>query len=51
MANPEIATELNITENTVMKHVSNIITKLRVRNRTQAAYIYLSSGGRNGKYQ
>jgi DNA-binding NarL/FixJ family response regulator len=42
--NPEIARILNITENTVMKHASHIMAKLRVRNRTEAAFIYLRSG-------
>ncbi len=37
LQNHEIATVLNITENTVRTHVSNILTKLDVRDRTQAA--------------
>lgn len=37
LQNHEIATALNITENTVRTHVSNILTKLDVRDRTQAA--------------
>jgi DNA-binding NarL/FixJ family response regulator len=43
-SNTDIARILNITENTVMKHVSHIMAKLKVRNRTEAAFIYLSSG-------
>jgi len=35
--NHEIAIELNVSENTVRTHVSNILTKLDVRDRTQAA--------------
>jgi DNA-binding NarL/FixJ family response regulator len=41
--NPEIALILNITENTVMKHVSHIISKLNVRNRMEAGLVYLRS--------
>jgi len=37
LQNHEIAVELNVTENTVRTHVSNILTKLEVRDRTQAA--------------
>jgi DNA-binding NarL/FixJ family response regulator len=35
--NHEIAAELNVSENTIRTHVSNILTKLDVRDRTQAA--------------
>nr|WP_249306204.1 response regulator transcription factor [Lederbergia citrea] len=35
--NKEIATELFITEGTVKNHVSNLISKLELRDRTQAA--------------
>ncbi len=35
--NHEIAAELNVSENTIRTHVSNILTKLEVRDRTQAA--------------
>lgn len=35
--NHEIAVELNVSENTIRTHVSNILTKLDVRDRTQAA--------------
>jgi DNA-binding NarL/FixJ family response regulator len=41
--NPEIALILSITENTVMKHVSHIISKLNVRNRMEAGLVYLRS--------
>ncbi|MFN8531367.1 MAG: response regulator transcription factor [Anaerolineae bacterium] len=37
LQNHEIATELCVTENTVRTHVSNILTKLELRDRTQAA--------------
>jgi len=51
LQNHEIATELCVSENTVRTHVSNILTKLDVRDRTQAALFgvrfveYLSSEG------
>ena len=35
-SNPEIASELVVTLNTIKKHTSNIYTKLGVRSRTQA---------------
>ena len=37
MQNNEIAAELCVSENTVRTHVSNILTKLDLRDRTQAA--------------
>ncbi len=37
LQNQEIATELSVSENTVRTHISNILTKLDVRDRTQAA--------------
>jgi DNA-binding NarL/FixJ family response regulator len=38
-SNREIAHELTVTEKTVKTHVSNILRKLGVRDRTQAALI------------
>ena len=35
-SNPEIASELVVTLNTIKKHTSNIYGKLGVRSRTQA---------------
>lgn len=35
----DIAKELHISENTVQKHVMNILDKLGVQNRTEAAYL------------
>jgi len=35
--NPQIAAELNITINTVKSHISHILSKLQLENRTQAA--------------
>ena len=37
LQNHEMATELCVSENTVRTHVSNILTKLELRDRTQAA--------------
>ncbi len=37
LQNNEIASELCVSENTVRTHVSNILTKLELRDRTQAA--------------
>lgn len=36
-SNPQIADELNISINTVKTHISHILTKLQLENRTQAA--------------
>ncbi len=44
LTNQEIAEELNISERTVGKHVSNILGKLHLANRTQAALYALRRG-------
>lgn len=44
MSNQEIADELVISEGTVRTHVSNILSKLHLANRTQAALYALREG-------
>jgi NarL family two-component system response regulator LiaR len=41
MSNAEIATSLIIGERTVKTHVSNILSKLHLQDRTQAALLAL----------
>lgn len=43
-ANKEIASELGISENTVKNFVSAILTKLNVRDRTQATVVAIKHG-------
>jgi NarL family two-component system response regulator LiaR len=43
-ANNEIAGMLQISERTVTKHISNILEKLHMNNRTQAAYYAIREG-------
>jgi DNA-binding NarL/FixJ family response regulator len=43
-SNQEIARRLNISERTVTKHISNILDKLKMANRTQAAYYAINQG-------
>ena len=44
MTNKEIGVKLSIAEDTVKKHVQNIIWKLRAADRTQAAIVAYRSG-------
>ena len=44
LSNQEIATKLVISERTVRTHVSNILGKLHLANRTQAARYALARG-------
>jgi NarL family two-component system response regulator LiaR len=44
LSNQEIATKLSITEGTVRLHVSNILGKLHLANRTQATLYALQEG-------
>ncbi len=43
-SNPQIAEELFITVNTVKSHISHILTKLQLENRTQAAAYAVQKG-------
>lgn len=43
-SNPEIAAKLHITINTVKTHISHILAKLQVENRTQAAALAVQRG-------
>jgi NarL family two-component system response regulator LiaR len=44
MTNDEIADQLVVSERTVRTHVSNILAKLQLANRTQAALYALKEG-------
>ena len=50
-ANKEIATALTIGEKTVKTHVSNVLAKLGVQSRTQAAIFAIQAGITSGKPQ
>ena len=43
-SNPQIAEELFITINTVKTHISHILSKLQLENRTQAATYAVQKG-------
>jgi len=43
-SNAEIANKLNLSEGTVRNHVSTILTKLEVPDRTQAAILAIRYG-------
>ncbi len=44
MDNPEIARALHLSQHTVKNHVSNILVKLQVANRIQAAVRAVRAG-------
>jgi DNA-binding NarL/FixJ family response regulator len=46
LRNRAIAAQLNISYHTTMKHMSNIISKLHVSNRTEAGMLFLRSRNR-----
>ena len=48
LTNPEIAERLQLSRKTVSHHVSNILTKLGLRNRAEAAAFEVAPYGERG---
>ncbi|MBN2837779.1 MAG: response regulator transcription factor, partial [Fusobacteriaceae bacterium] len=44
LSNKEITDELNISEGTVRNYISNILSKLDLKNRTQLAILAVQTG-------
>ncbi|MCX6029135.1 MAG: response regulator transcription factor [Chloroflexi bacterium] len=44
LANQQIAEQLEVSEHTVWNHITRILAKLRLKNRTQAAMYALRQG-------
>lgn len=49
MTNREVAAELSLAEKTVRNYVSNILSKVGMKNRTQLAAYVASASGRRGR--
>jgi RNA polymerase sigma factor (sigma-70 family) len=44
LSNKEIAAQLNVVEGTIKIHVTNVLSKLRVADRTQAIVVAIQRG-------
>ena len=48
LTNKEIARDLSLSEKTVKHHMTNVMQKLQVRNRVEAAMAFRRQGGNGG---